>query len=219
MKATRILVSLGLMALVPLSFTACGGDTEESSQGSDDEAAEQTEQGLGSEDPWPGPGRLPPGGHDPGGPGYGWGSGFAGDPQYAPYTSQRDPDPYRDQRHAKQREYDRIHDENQRHAAAGRAIDEARARAGEGEPSTGRLYGGGWTIPAPPSPRWTWGPLNDKGRCQEMCFKKYNDDMDYCARLPDGLRGSCRRKAAEDYALCVRDCSRKYPDPRLPKDD
>ncbi len=219
MKATRILVSLGLMALVPLSIAACGGDTEESSQGPNDEATAETEADLGSEDPWPGPGGPPPGEHDPGGPGHGWGRGFVGDPQYAPYIGQRDPDPHRDQRREKQREYDRIHDENQRHKEAADANDEARARRYEDEASTHRLYCGGWRIPAPPSPRWTWGPLNDKGRCNERCFEKYNDDMNYCARLPERLRDECRDKAMDDYVLCVRDCSRKYPDPRLPKDD
>ena len=119
MKVTRILVGLGLMALVPLSFAACGGDTEESSQGSDDEATTETEADLDSEDPWPGPGGLPPGGHDPGGPGYGWGGGWCDDPQYAPYCHGHGSNNSEEQRRAKQREYDRIREENRRHSGGG----------------------------------------------------------------------------------------------------
>lgn len=119
MRKPRICAWLFLLAVGPLGFAACANEVSDSDPPSDDEAIDEIEEELGSEDPYPGPGGLPPGGHDPGGPGYGWGHGWADDPQYAPYTSPRDPDPYREQRHAKQREEQRIHEENQRHGGGG----------------------------------------------------------------------------------------------------
>ena len=186
------------------------------------EPAGEAQEALGSEGPYPAPGGPPPSGHEPGGPGDGWGSGFAGDSQYAPYTGQHDPDPYRAQRHANQHEYSRIHDENQRHKEAADANDEARARRYEDEQherATRRLYRGGWRISAPSAPRGSDDPLSDKGKCEDACFVKYMDDCAYCNRLPKPQQQPCRGKAMDDYALCVRECSRKYPDPRLPKVD
>ena len=58
------------------------------------------------------------------------------------------------------------------------------------------------------------GPL---GRPYPMPSREYAGGY-YCARLPESQRSECRRKAVEAYVLCVRECSRKYPDPRLPKD-
>jgi hypothetical protein len=195
--ATWLLV-VGLAGLLQACGVESGADPREDTG--------EAQQALGSEDPYSAPGPLP-GGHETGGPGDGWGSGFAGDPQYAPYVNQRDPDPYRAQSQANQRESDRIAEANRSHGR------------GRWSASNDRFYNDGEPMFAPPAPSWRDGPLNDKGRCVEACFDKYNDDMDYCARLPEQMRPQCRRKAMDDYALCVRDCSRKFPDPRLPNGD
>jgi hypothetical protein len=191
-------LALGLLGL------NCGAAGETT-----DDPVAVTEESLGYEDPAPAPGGVPGGSHDPGGPGSGWAGGWANDPQYAPYAAPSGADPNGAAREAQQRAYEREHGENHSNrwlypGPLGRPYPCAGSEA---------------PIPAPPAPRWTWGPLNDKGRCFERCFEKYNDDMDYCFRLPESQRGACRRKAVEDYVLCVRECSRKYPDPRLPKDD
>lgn len=155
-----------------------------------DEPLSQAQEGLGSEDPYAGLLPMPQEPWSVPAPGSG-----------APAT-----DPYRAARQAKQREYDRIAAENGCHGS------------GAWTTSNDRFYNE-VPIPAPPAPRWTLGPLDDKGRCMERCFERFDDDMSYCARLPEDMRRRCREKASEDYSLCVRECSRKYPDPRLPKDD
>jgi hypothetical protein len=175
----------------------------------DDESTTEHAASLGYESPAPGPGTILPGGHDPGGPGYGWGGGWCADPQYAPYCGARDPDPYRAQREAHQREYDRIREENRRH----RGGDQ-----GHGE--VHREYPGGKQV-APdadrvPStvhkPHHGDGPLDDKARCQDACWEQFLIDTSYCRRIPDKIkRQQCWIKSEEDYGLCIRECSRKYP--------
>jgi hypothetical protein len=168
-----------------------------------DEATQESHQCLGYETPGPGPGTILPGGHDPGGPGYGWGRGWADDPQYAPYCRPRDPDPYKEQRHAKQREYDRIREENRRHA-------DGRKKKNEPNRSESRRYPGG-VQQAPEAPRTSEGPLNDRGRCEAACWAILLVDNARCRRLPDYQRRACWAQANENYALCIRDCARQYP--------
>jgi hypothetical protein len=175
---------------------ACGVDSGAPRRQDTGEASEA----LGGEDPSPAPGGLPPGGHEPGGPGDGWGSGFAGDSQYAPYVGPRDPDPYRAQREASQRESDRIREENHRHGDGGSSSTPAE-----------RFYNYGEPVFAPPAPRWLDGPLNKKAKCIEKCWNKHMDDDAYCRRLPTDQREECWRKSIHDYGECVRECSRKYP--------
>lgn len=180
---------------------------------STDEPVAVTEESLGYEDPSPAPGGLLGGGHDPGGPGSGWAGGWANDPQYAPYVASSGKDPNQGAAEAQRQAHDR---ENAPYRSHG---GEYGGPLGRPYPLPTREYAGGYRLPAPPSPRWRLGPLTDKARCFESCFDKYNDDMNYCARLPESQQSECRRKAVEAYVLCVRECSRKYPDPRLPKDD
>ena len=172
----------------------------ESAHMADKEATTEAPACLGYENPWPGPGTILPGGHDPGGPGHGWGRGFADDPNYAQYFKPRDPDPYKAQRPAKQREYARIRAENRRHSS--------------GRQEEHRHYPGG-VRRAPDAPRATVhpadGPLNDKARCEDDCYKKYLDDSAYCKRLPKPQRRRCQDEASEKMSLCFRECSRKYP--------
>jgi hypothetical protein len=190
---------LGLaLGLLGLNCGAAGETT--------DDPVAVTEESLGSEDPAPAPGGLPGGGHDPGGPGSGWAGGWANDPQYAPYAAPSGTDPNQGAAEAQRQAHDR---ENAPY----------RSHGGEYGGPLGRPYACSSSpepIPAPPAPRWTWGPLNDKARCNERCFEKYMDDAAYCKRLPDRQRGECQRKAVDDYQLCVRECSRRYP---RPKDD
>ena len=173
------------------------------------EALDEALQGVGYESPAPGPGTILPGGHDPGGPGNGWSGGWAGDPQYAPYTSPRDPDPYRAQRQAKQREYDRIREQNRRHSGG---------RQGQGEAH--RDYPGGKQVAPDPyrlpssihKPQHGAGPLDDKARCEDDCWEQFLIDTSRCRRIPDkDRRQQCWIKSEEDYGLCIRECSRKYP--------
>jgi hypothetical protein len=145
----------------------------ESAHIQEDEAINEAQQGLGWELPSPGPGTILPGGHDLGGPGGGWGRGWAGDSQYAPYVGAHDPDPYKARRQAQQREYDRIREENHRHAGG---------RQNEAPREVNRRYSGGKQV-APDAPRppvhTADGPLNDKARCEDECFEKYLDVAAY----------------------------------------
>jgi hypothetical protein len=172
----------------------------------EDESTQEIHQNLGYENPLPGPGTLLPGGHDPGGPGYGWGRGWADDPQYAPYCRPRDPDPYKEQRHAKQREYDRIRAENRRHAGG---------RQNESDRVAHRRYPGGVlkAPDAPHAPQHGDGPLDDKARCLDECWYVFLVDSSRCRKLPYERRQACWQKAIDDLASCNRDCPRKYPTP------
>ena len=172
----------------------------ESAHLTDKEATSETPACLGYETPWPGPGTILPGGHDPGGPGHGWGRGWADDPQYAPYCKARNPDPHKEQRHAKQYEHGRTRGENRRHAG--------------GRQKEQRHYPGG-VQKAPDAPRPTvhpaQGPLNDKARCEDDCYNKYIIDSGHCSKLPKPKRRRCQDEASEKMSLCFRECSRKYP--------
>ncbi len=174
---------------------------------SEDEGTQEDQQCLGYESPWPGPGTILPGGHDPGGPGYGWGHGWADDPQYAPYCKPRASNPYKEHRQANPPEYHRIGAENQRHG-----------RARERNGVVQRRYPGG-VIKAPDTPQAPQhgaGPLNDKARCEDKCWDAYLVDTGRCRKMRDKeKRHACWEKASDDLALCNRECSRKYPDPRL----
>ncbi len=163
------------------------------------ESPQEAHESLGYENPWPGPGTLLPGGHDPGGPGHGWGRGFADDPNYVQYFAPRDPDPYKAQRHAKQREYARIRAENRRHGGGGQSKGAAHRR-----------YPGG-VLKAPDAPRTGEGPLSDRGRCEAACWAILLVDNARCRKLPDHQRRACWAQANENHALCIRDCARQYP--------
>lgn len=181
----------------------------ESAHMADHESTNETRERSGYENPGPGPGTILPGGYDPGGPGAGWGHGWADDPQYAPYCTPHDPDPYKEQRAAKQREYDRISAENRRHGGGGQSEGVAH-----------RSYPGGKQV-APDAdsvptsvhkPQHGEGPLNDKARCQDACWEQFLIDTSYCRKIRDkDSRQQCWIKSEEDYGLCVRECSRKYP--------
>jgi hypothetical protein len=163
---------------------ACGEDGLVGQPRSERVAA--SKDALGFEDPYPAPAIPPPDAPDPGGPGGGWTPAF-GAGSGSPGSSND------------------VAAVNGHHVAG-----EYHGRA-EQRPAD-RAYASGYTLEAPPAPRWLDGPLNDKAKCTEACFAKYMDDCAYCKRLPDDdQRGACQRKAIEDYALCVRDCSRKYP--------
>jgi hypothetical protein len=189
--------------------TAAESPLGESARSADEEATNEAPESLGYEDPVPGPGTILPGGHDPGGPGNGWGGGWCADPQYAAYCGPRDPDPYKAQRQAKQREDERIHEENQRHGGTGQSPGVAH-----------RSYPGGKQV-APDAesapirvqkPQHGEGPLNDKARCQDDCWEQFLIDTSRCRRLRDkDARQRCWIKSEEDYGLCIRECSRKYP--------
>lgn len=175
--------------------TATVADALEESDHAPEETTAEASNSLGYESPSPGPGVVLPGGHDPGGPGAGWGRGFADDPSYAPYFAHHDPDPYKEQRHAKQREYDRIAAENRRH--------------GGGVPGNGvvhRHYPGG-TQEAPAAPA-KGGPLNPTGRCEEACYANLEVDFAKCRKVPKDKRQACWTQAMETCALCIRDCGR-----------
>ncbi len=224
MRTTRILAALILSLCCALGASACVQETDVSPETPQETSANEgtatatdalgeigdldsgeptTEalQCLGYESPFPGPGVVLPGGHDPGGPGHGWGRGWADDPQYASFFAPHDPDPYKEQRHAKQREYDRIGEENRRHAG-GRKKEPKRAET--------RRYPGG-VQQAPEAPRTWGGPLNDRGRCEAACWDLLLADNARCRKLPDHQRRACWAQANENYALCIRDCVRKYP--------
>lgn len=226
MRTTRISAALILSIHCALGAPACVQKTDASPEtpqetsttegtasaadalgelGDLDPEASTTEalQRLGYESPSPGPGVPLPGGHDPGGPGHGWGRGWVDDPQYAPFFAPHDPDPYKEQRHAKQREYDRIGEENRRHAAGGK-------KKKEPKPRENRRYPGG-VQKAPDAPRTSEGPLNDRGRCEAACWAVLLVDNARCRRLPDYQRRACWAQANENYALCIRDCVRQYP--------
>jgi len=181
----------------------------ESANTADKEATNEAPACLGYENPWPGPGTILPGGHDPGGPGHGWGRGFADDPNYAQYFKPRDPDPYKAQRHAKQREYARIRAENRRHGGGGqsdgvvhRSYPGGKQRAPDADRMPSSVH----------KPQHGEGPLNDKARCQDACWERFLIDTSSCRRIRDkDRRQQCWIKAEEDYGLCIRECSRKYP--------
>jgi hypothetical protein len=186
------LLAVGLSGLLQ----ACGGESDRAPS----EVVVEAQEGLGHEDPSPGPVGAPAGGAEQGGPGNGWSGGWAGDPQYAPYVGQypQPRDPHRD---ARQRENERIYEENHRNDGRRDYYD------------IHRFYNGGDSIPAPPAPRWLFGPLpcNEKARCIERCWQKHVDDDEYCRRLPKELRQACWIKSIRDYGECVRECSRKFP--------
>ena len=172
------------------------------------ESTAETHPCLGWELPSPGPSYLPPDGHDPGGPGYGWGGGWGADPQYAPYVGARDPDPYKAQREAKQREYDRIRAENRGHGGGGQNRPIRRRYSDH-------------TLEAPDAdrvpesvhkPQHGDGPLDDKARCLDECWEAYLVDTAHYRRIRDKeARHQCWVKASDDLSLCNRECSRKYP--------
>lgn len=172
-------------------------ETDQGGPGSEDVAGEPRSErvaasqgGLGSEDPYPAPAIEPPGGPAPGGPGGGWTPAFG--------TGNSSPGGTND-----------VVAVNGHHVAG-----EYHGRPEERPVE--RAYAQGATFEAPPSPQWLDGPLNDKGRCEEVCFAKYMDACVECNWLRDkDDRRACRQKAMDDYVLCVRECSRKYPDPRL----
>jgi hypothetical protein len=233
MRAPRALVALALSLSCALGASACFQSTEtspdapqraateasdiaaeESHRGEsaplvDDGSTNETRERWGYENPGPEPGPILPGGHDPGGPGGGWGHGWADDQQYAPYCTPHDPDPHRAQRAANQREYDRIRAENRRHGGGGQSPGGAQ-----------RSYPGGRQV-APdadrvPSsvhkPQHGEGPLDDKARCQDECWEQFLIDTSYCRKIHDkDRRQQCWIKSEEDYGLCIRECSRKFP--------
>jgi hypothetical protein len=99
-----------------------------------------------------------------------------------------------------------------------------RSRGGEYGGPLGRPYYMPPPEPEPPppcatAPRHGWGPLSPKGKCEDDCWATYIDDSRYCERLPKPQQRACKQKAFDKFVNCVRDCSRKYPDPRLPKGD
>jgi hypothetical protein len=196
MRSRLAAVAFGIAVLSQAcvaGLAATDTDTDPLERGEDGPAEEpQSERlatspgALGFEDPYPAPALPPPGGPAPGGPGGGWTPAF-GTGNSSPGSSNE------------------VAAVNGHHVAG-----EYHGRAEQ--PPAERAYAGGATFKAPPSPRWLDGPLNDKGRCLEVCFAQYLDDSALCKRLPDVHdRGVCQRKAIEDYALCVRECGRKYP--------
>jgi hypothetical protein len=54
----------------------------------------------------------------------------------------------------------------------------------------------------------TGGPLNPTGQCEDACYAVYVAQSVICSRLPRPRRRACWERAAEDLALCIRDCSR-----------
>ncbi|MEO5730141.1 MAG: hypothetical protein ABI134_15945 [Byssovorax sp.] len=174
-----------------------------------DEATNEAPESLGYETPWPGPGTILPGGHDPGGPGYGWGGGWCADPQYAPYCKPRAPDPYKAQRQAKQREYDRIGAENRQHSGGG----QSKGVVHRNYPGGKQVAPDAYRVPSSVhEPQHGDGPLNDKARCQDACWEKFLIDTSCYRKIRDkDKRQQCWIKSEEDYGLCIRECSRKYP--------
>jgi hypothetical protein len=153
------------------------------------ESIEEIEAPLGFEESDPGS-QLPDG------------SGWAGAPYCPPTGSPRDQNPF-----AGHGNDERTCEENRHH--------------GVGSASVGRFYNGGRTVEAPdadlvPSsihkPLHDDGPLDDKARCVDDCWNQFLVDTAYCRKIRDkDRRQQCWIKSEEDYGLCVRECSRKYP--------
>lgn len=68
----------------PFALAACAADMDSDAIEEKAEEIGAADQALDTESPYPAPGGPPTGGHDVGGPGYGWPSGgCCNDPQYA----------------------------------------------------------------------------------------------------------------------------------------
>ncbi len=52
----------------------------------------------------------------------------------------------------------------------------------------------------------TVGTVIPNGKCKELCYQIYEQDMDRCKRLRKSHQRSCRAKAMDRYSKCLRFC-------------